>query len=111
MALFRMKPLVVEAEQWFPGREVEGVTRISANRVDLSKTRGIIVDRPERHVINTVEGQIDVCVGDWIVTGVFGDRYPVHPDVFEATYERVSPTEAEKTSLFELLRNRYLTRK
>lgn len=26
-------------------------------------------------------------VGDWIITGVHGERYPVKPDIFEKTYE------------------------
>lgn len=89
MARFRKRPLIVNAEQWFPGRDIEGVLRIPANKVDLSKTRGIIIDRPQRYVINTMEGQMDVCIGDWIVTGVFGEKYPVHPEIFEATYEPV----------------------
>lgn len=25
--------------------------------------------------------------GDWIVTGVDGEKYPVKPDIFEKTYE------------------------
>ena len=27
--------------------------------------------------------------GDWIVTGVNGEKYPCKPDIFEKTYERV----------------------
>jgi hypothetical protein len=30
-----------------------------------------------------------VCPGDWIITGVKGERYPVKPDIFAATYEPV----------------------
>lgn len=25
--------------------------------------------------------------GDWIITGVNGEQYPVKPDIFEKTYE------------------------
>ncbi|WNM54500.1 hypothetical protein CoNPh19_CDS0073 [Staphylococcus phage S-CoN_Ph19] len=25
--------------------------------------------------------------GDWIITGVNGEKYPVKPDIFEKTYE------------------------
>jgi hypothetical protein len=28
-----------------------------------------------------------VSVGDWIITGVKGDRYPCKPDIFAATYD------------------------
>lgn len=39
--------------------------------------------------IDTLEGGHIVCPGDWIITGVKGERYPCKPDVFEATYEAV----------------------
>lgn len=37
--------------------------------------------------IDTLEGGHIVCPGDWIITGVKGERYPCKPDVFAATYE------------------------
>lgn len=37
--------------------------------------------------IDTLEGGHTVCPGDWIITGVAGERYPCKPGVFEATYE------------------------
>lgn len=36
--------------------------------------------------IDTLEGGHIVCPGDWIVTGVQGERYPVKPDIFAATF-------------------------
>lgn len=40
--------------------------------------------------INTLEGGHIVCPGDWIITGVAGERCPCKPDIFAATYEAVS---------------------
>jgi len=37
--------------------------------------------------IETLEGGHTVCPGDWIITGVQGERYPCKPDIFEKTYE------------------------
>jgi len=37
--------------------------------------------------IDTLEGGHIVCPGDWIITGVQGERYPCKPEIFEATYE------------------------
>ncbi len=37
--------------------------------------------------IDTLEGGHIVCPGDWIITGVQGERYPCKPDIFSATYE------------------------
>lgn len=39
--------------------------------------------------IDTPEGGHNVCPGDWIITGIQGERYPCKPDIFEATYEAV----------------------
>ena len=39
--------------------------------------------------IDTLEGGHIVCPGDWVITGVKGERYPCKPDIFEATYEPV----------------------
>lgn len=38
--------------------------------------------------IDTLEGGHIVCPGDWVITGVAGERYPCKPAIFEATYER-----------------------
>lgn len=43
----------------------------------------------ERTVIETLEGNMVADVGDYIITGVKGERYPCKPDIFEATYDRV----------------------
>ncbi|WP_326514891.1 hypothetical protein [Staphylococcus hominis] len=37
--------------------------------------------------INTLEGRMKAEKGDWIITGVNGERYPVKPEIFEKTYE------------------------
>ena len=42
-----------------------------------------------KHVIETIEGNMDVQIGDWIITGVKGEKYPCKPDIFVATYEAV----------------------
>lgn len=40
--------------------------------------------------IDTLEGGHIVCPGDWIVTGIHRELYPVKPDIFELTYEPVA---------------------
>lgn len=39
--------------------------------------------------IDTKEGGHIVCPGDWIITGVAGEKYPCKPDIFAVTYEAV----------------------
>lgn len=60
MAKYRKKPVVIEAYQ--TDKEID---------------------------IETLEGVMHADVGDYIITGVKGERYPCKPDIFEATYEKV----------------------
>jgi hypothetical protein len=39
--------------------------------------------------IKTLEGTMNGQAGDWIITGVNGEKYPCKPDIFEKTYEPV----------------------
>lgn len=71
---FRKKPVVVEATQWFKMGDHPAVRQ------------GRWTKRP---IIETLEGDMYVQPGDWIITGVQGEHYACKPDIFEATYERV----------------------
>ena len=41
-------------------------------------------------VLGTLEGEMSAQPGDWIIKGVQGEFYPVKPDIFDATYERLA---------------------
>ena len=43
----------------------------------------------EEEYIKTLEGTMKADKGDYIITGVKGERYPCKPDVFKQTYEEV----------------------
>ena len=36
--------------------------------------------------IDTLEGGHIVCPGDWIITGVKGENYPIKDSIFKETY-------------------------
>jgi hypothetical protein len=94
---YRKKPVVIEATQWF----------VNGDHPDDGEDREGKVVRYYRHPdvdgehacqhcaqamnfhgwIDTLEGGHIVCPGDWVITGVKGERYPCKPDIFEATYE------------------------
>ena len=71
---FRKKPVVIEATQWFKDGDHPAVIK------------GKLNDGPI-FWINTLEGDMMVVPGDWIITGVKGEHYPCKPDIFEMTYE------------------------
>ena len=87
MAKYRKKPVVISAEQW-TGPEclgkIEGVREAFSSPVAES-----IIGPGPWYVIDTLEGTMRVHPGDWIITGIKGERYPCKPDIFEATYELV----------------------
>lgn len=72
---FRKKPVVIEAMQFF------------INTPD-GWPLGVYKDG-DGHAIDTLEGPLHVSEGDWIITGIKGERYPCKPDVFALTYEPV----------------------
>lgn len=39
--------------------------------------------------IHTLEGSMLASPGDYIITGINGEKYPCKPDIFEKTYELV----------------------
>ena len=79
MAKYRKKPIVVEAEQFF----------LEATPWPRGVVRRPTVDGSNDHVIITLEGAMAVSEGDWIITGVKGEKYPCKPDIFAATYDLV----------------------
>lgn len=83
---FQKKPIVIEAEQFFPHKEPwpDGIERIGRHESDPTSRTGFR--------INTLEGWFVVTPGDWIITGINGERYPCKPDIFEKTYDRVPTT-------------------
>lgn len=116
---FRKKPVVIKASQWLKNgdhpedhhpRGVGDLQRYEEYVVDVE---GAVVRRyrhPEvpgaslceqcgkpHHVhgwIDTLEQGHRVCPGDWIITGIKGERYPCKPDIFAATYEPADAIEA-----------------
>lgn len=123
MTQFRKKPVVIEATQWFENGDhpEDNSVAVMMDRDEPKKlTEGKVVKffriKGEKHNaleapqsddeckhccdymyqhgwIDTLEGGHIVCPGDWIITGVKGERYPCKNDVFQATYEYVNPAD------------------
>jgi hypothetical protein len=69
MAKYIKKPVVIEATQWFQPGDHPAVVHVQ-----------------NRYCISTLEGDMTVTPGDWIITGVLGEVYPCKPDIFSMTY-------------------------
>lgn len=103
---YRKKPVVIDAEQWFEvtyDREaghgftpedmpIYHLTVGYFRRPDISGESicsecGKIFN--VHGYIDTLEDGHRVCPGDWIITGIKGEKYPCKPDIFESTYDEV----------------------
>lgn len=86
---YRKKPIVIEAVQWFKDGDHPSVN-VALFPLPVKNDKCFICGKSTPHgKIQTLEGQFHVCPGDWIVTGVAGEHYPVKPDIFAKTYEPV----------------------
>lgn len=87
---FRKKPIVIEAVKW-SGEYTDWVKLVVGNGWMSSAMAAVQygVDGKTgcKIFLDTLEGQMRVEVGDYIIRGVKGEFYPCKPDIFEATYE------------------------
>lgn len=88
---FRKKPVVIEAIQF---------TQAMMNGHDpwpdgVEEKHGAGPGFDACPIIHTLEGDMQVNVGDWVITGIKGERYPCRDDIFRATYEAANLTKHE----------------
>ena len=91
--IYRKKPVEIEAIQWnginlsevkeFVDESLIYTIYDSAWEVGEAP---VIVDIQ----IRTLEGNMSVSIGDYIIKGIQGEFYPCKPDIFEQTYELIS---------------------
>lgn len=58
-------------------------------RIAITATR-----MTEPFVVQTLEGSIRGKAGDYLVTGIHGEQYPVDATIFEQSYELYNPDRA-----------------
>ena len=101
MAQYRKKPVVIDAEQYLPSKKQIPLGVILAGDTSLpydarppiwwadEQGHRYPARDGEDGFIATKESWIHVSPGDWVITGVKGEKYPCKPDIFEMTYEAV----------------------
>ena len=82
MTKYRKKPVVIEAIQ-YTGANVQDI--ISFTQQTAFKNGG----KSDYITIPTLEGDMTVTTGDWVIKGIKEEYYPVKPDIFNETYELV----------------------
>jgi hypothetical protein len=89
---YRKKPVEIEAIQW-TGLNLEEIKAFVGGSLiyDILDTAWE-VGKGRPHVfmkIKTLEGDMNVSEGDYIIKGLIGEFYPCKPDIFKKTYEVV----------------------
>jgi len=84
MPHFRKKPVTIEARKFVKGK-LTAVAKWCGGQIFTDEGSRHIVDM----VIETLEGEMTVNIGDWVIKGVEGEFYPCKPSIFEKTYEAV----------------------
>lgn len=91
---YRKKPVEIEAIQFDGKNELEIKEFVGDSLiVNLIKppqnTEKGIIPKWVELTIKTLEGDMKVNIGDYVIKGVKGEFYPCKPDIFEMTYEKV----------------------
>lgn len=76
MAKYQTKSVTIEAEQWFPGKQVEGVINHDS--------------RYQAYVDTIRGGKVYISEGDYIIKEYDGKHYyPCKSNIFEQKYEKI----------------------
>lgn len=92
---YRKKPVEIEAFQYdgdlkgSDGKYYVPDWAVSALENGILSFGSYSDSPPCELFVNTLEGQMHVNVGDYVIQGVQGELYPCKPDIFLATYESI----------------------
>lgn len=89
MTLYRKKPVVIEAKKHSnvsTAKEIAEWIRSYEGECSVITENGRLVS----FKIKTLEGDMKVITGDYVIRGVAGEFYPCKPGIFRQTYERIS---------------------
>lgn len=85
---YRKKPIEVEAVKFgYTLRNQKAAKEFAGDCfIDWVLDGSKVISRPK---IRTIEGDMTIGAGDYIVKGVEGEFYPCKADIFEKTYEKL----------------------
>lgn len=87
---YRKKPIIIEAFKYDGDlMGADGNYYVPNWAIEAHRSKDLCyIDDGELYVC-TLEGELRVDVGDYIIRGIEGELYPCKPSIFEATYEAV----------------------
>lgn len=79
---YRKKPVVIDAIRYIPDSP-------TINKLAEFMGGSVQINKENKVVIQTLEGELTGSPGDFIIKGIKGEFYACKPDIFYQTYEKV----------------------
>jgi hypothetical protein len=86
MAMYRKKPVVIEAMEFTDESKDQVLNFVTCNRYQGYE---FYPDEIPTLRIQTLEGEMTASLGDFIIKGVMGEFYPCKPYIFHKTYDEI----------------------
>jgi hypothetical protein len=83
---YRKKPIVVEAQQYHKSAIHLLMTWVESFGVHIQDVLRHDAKSNE-YMVKTLEGELLISSGDYLIRGIKGEFYPCKPDIFEQTYQ------------------------
>lgn len=87
---FKKKPVVIEAIPWNSEENIKAIKEWLGDNLISEARQGM---GTVGYWVKTLEGNMMISWGDYIIQGVNGEFYPCKPDIFEKTYEKAPDEE------------------
>ena len=82
MRKYIKRPLEIEAIQFFTENIEQAISFLGDFPYKYVASESILI-------LSTLEGDMLVRYGDFIIKGIYGEFYPCKPDIFKDTYQEV----------------------
>lgn len=87
MPRYIKNPITVHAEKYRPGLEdgIDSIEIAYSNGLNVNSYRSPLSSNEAPYII-TLEGKHYISSGDYIITGIHGERYPCKQEIFLKSY-------------------------
>jgi hypothetical protein len=82
MRKYIKRPIEIEAIQFFTENIEEAMSFLGDFPYKYVASEGMLI-------LSTLEGEMLVRYGDFIIKGIYGEFYPCKPDIFKDSYQEV----------------------
>ena len=109
MKQYRKKPVTIEAVQ-FDGLNPTEIKDFVGENCEVEIYDNDVTPPVARIVIHTLEGDMEVSKGDYVIKGVKGEFYPCKPGIFQQTYESAETQKELEEEMKRFIDAHYHTR-